>query len=222
MTRIGILLILASCVISAGQVTRADLIYDFTSGDSNGFMSSGTGTTNWTYTGTRWETSEEHMTDAFLTSELLRATSGTVNLTLTHAYNFEDPYDFFDGGVLELSTNGGAFNVVTPTGGYPMAVGVMDGVDALGFIPGWGGNSGGSVVDTFALAGNSGDELRFRFHSAWDGSILTTSPNWSLSSFSVENVVAVPEPSLAILIFCCCGAGIVIVPRIWQDIVSVR
>lgn len=206
------------CIVAATTVgclslpAEASLVYDFAAGDG-GFTSSGSGSTNWSWSSSGWQTADEPGTEAWLTSSLLEATGSSLAIDLDHAYQFQSTEDFQDGGVLEYSLNGGSFNVLTPTGGYPNDP-AADGIAALGGVDGWSGDSGGTVQDTWSLMVNPGDELQFRFRAAWIETGTQSSPNWQLSSFSLDNaqLAAVPEPATAIMLFCC-GGGIVALVR---------
>jgi len=186
------------------------VLIDFSSNDG-GFISSGS--PSWVYTGSTWQTpGSTSINDNFLTSSAFTVdTNGDVSISLNHAYDFESPTDFFDGGVFEASINGGAFSIITPVGGYPTAASTTDGCDGLGFIPCWSGDSGGFTIDTLALTGlNSGDIFNVRFHGNWDASQSEPSPNWQLASIQLSNVVVgtVPEPtSLALLSLGLAGFG---------------
>jgi hypothetical protein len=191
------------CMLACIFANSADaVIIDFSNTDG-GFTSSGT--PSWNYTGTNWETAGSTSTNEnFLTSSSFTVdVDGDININLNHAYDFERPSDFFDGGLFEASINGAAYSIITPSGGYPTAASTTDGCDEFGFSPCWSGDSGGFTTDTLALIGlNSGDTFNVRFHSAWDNSIAEPSPNWQLASVQLSNVVvnSVPEPtSLALL-----------------------
>ena len=145
---------------------------------------------SWSYSGTRWETTDIDSTSAYLVSPEFTATGTSPEITLEHAYNFEEVGDFIDGGRLEVSVNNGSYQIVTPNGGYPVD---DDGVDIFAGIgdKGWGGFSNGEVTDTATLSVGVGDMFRFRFHAAWDVVIHPETPNWFINSIAVTQV---PEP----------------------------
>lgn len=187
----------------AYPATAAMVTFDFTSGNDGGFITSGSSV--WDYTGTQWQTTEANNAISFLDSpEFTVDTDGTVNISVSHVYDFEEQSDFFDGGLLQASVNGGFFTNITPDGGYPTASGFVDGCDALNFLPCWSGDSGGLVTDTAQLTGlSAGDTFRIGFAAAWDTIILFPNPNWAITRISIDNVavpqeideVTVPEPS---------------------------
>lgn len=117
-----------------------------------------------------------------------------------HRFSFEfNSNDAFDGGLLEVRINGGAFTYVpnsslTGTGYTPD----FDGVDGLGQKTGFSSTSagygGGSFVNTTAALGTfaPGDTVVVRFVGGWDESSAFASPNWVIDNVSVTG--AVPEP----------------------------
>ncbi len=153
--------------VMASSASAATINFDFTSGDDGGFTTSGSPL--WTYSGTQWQTNDQNDGNSFLSSpEFTVEADGDVNISLDHFYNFEDPSDFFDGGQLQASINGGAFATITPNGGYPPSP--SDGCDLFGFVSDvcWSGDSDGFVTDTATLAGlSAGDTFQIRFQAAW-------------------------------------------------------
>ena len=93
-----------------------------------------------------------------------------VRLTFRNNYNTEGG---FDGGRLEISVNGGAFqDIITAggsfvEGGYNGTIGVTDSI--FTGLPAWTGNSGGFITTTVVLPPSSyGQNARLRWHTAYD------------------------------------------------------
>jgi hypothetical protein len=137
-----------------------------------------------------------------LASPLLTVTAdGDVQIDLTHAYDTERPGDFFDGDIFEARFKGNAFVQLPPVGGYPRATSTDDGCDGLSFLPCWGGDNGGQVVDTLFVTGlMTGDMLQLRLLFGSDGDVQTAGDDWTVSALSLSNVAAVPLPASAALL----------------------
>ncbi len=97
-------------------------------------------------------------------------TNPGVRLTFKNNYNTEPG---FDGGVLEISVNGGPFQDILTAGGsfveggYNAAIGVTD--SALTGRQAWTGNSGGFITTTVVLPPASyGQNAQLRWRTAYD------------------------------------------------------
>lgn len=182
------------------------IIFDF-SADDGGFTSSGSPT--WAYTGSQWQTDGENNGENFLTSPTLTSTAnGAISVSLTHALSFEEPDDYLDGGIVEYSINGSSFTYFDSSALYPSTP--LDGVDALGFVEGFGGLSNFRTNSGQDGTLSIGDTFQVRLHTAWDGSVLEPDPAWQVSSIEIENAeaTAVPfkfSPTLGLLLV---GMGI--------------
>jgi hypothetical protein len=119
------------------------------------------------------------VSDMTLDSPVFTPTAGQV-LSFRHQYNLEST---FDGAVLEISVNGGAFQDIIAAGGH-FETGGYDGPISTSFqspIAGrnaWNGSSGGfktTVVDLPASAIGQATVLRFR--TADDSSVNADPPN---------------------------------------------
>jgi hypothetical protein len=129
--------------------------------------------------------------DETLTSPTFTAVAGQT-LTFRHSYNLEvsaTPPTTYDGAVLEISINGGAFQDILAAGGSFESGGYDKTVSASFSNPlagrqAWGGNSGGfitTVVDLPAAAAGQPAQLRFR--TGDDSSAVATAPNgWSIDT----------------------------------------
>jgi hypothetical protein len=103
--------------------------------------------------------------------------TGKTNVVLTfkHFYNIEPQND---GGNVSISVDSGAFQVVSPEGGYPWAF-----VAALGG-PGFSGNSFVWKDARFEISGMRNHAIRVRMRFASD--LLTTQRGWYVDDFSMD------------------------------------
>ena len=119
---------------------------------------------------------------------------GNSNLLFWHWIDAEvqDSQQAWDGGIVEISMDGGAFTQITPTGGYPYTI--LDNPDSpfAGGTPCFSGSYGWQQEE-FDLSGYSGSaKIRFRFGS--DG--LVTAEGWY-----IDDVVLAPDtPTQAVSI----------------------
>lgn len=126
------------------------------------------------------------------------ATGG--QLTFRHSYNSEFAWD---GGVLEISINGGAFVDIVDAGGtfetgsYNWAFNrTADGnTSVLQARAGWTGTSGGYITSTVDLpASANGQSVRFKFRAASDSSTTVGNSHWRIDSIVLNGFIC---PSLA-------------------------
>ena len=133
-------------------------------------------------------------------------TSATAQLRFRNNFNTEyspPPNQiFYDGGVLEISINGGAFKDVTDpaiggsfvTGGY---TGIIDefGGNPLAARPAWSGNSGGYINTVVNLgAAVNGQTIRIRFRMGTDN--MVGAPGWRVDTLSIaDGSCATPTPT---------------------------
>ncbi|MFN8459816.1 MAG: matrixin family metalloprotease [Anaerolineae bacterium] len=110
------------------------------------------------------------VSDSYLTSQSIAVTQAKPTLNFFHSYSLEDGYD---GGIVEIKINGGAFSEVSSAkfikNGYDQVISV-DFSSPIGGHPAFTGESGGyleSVVDLSDLV-SQGDTLQVRFHQAND------------------------------------------------------
>ncbi len=117
------------------------------------------------------------VSDSYLRSSTLNATADGLLLQFFHAYDLESATNNtgFDGGVVEISVNGGAFNDIGPANfiknGYTKTIAGGSG-NPLAGRQAFSGDSGGyiqSVVDLTPLVGQ-GDAFEIRFREANDSS----------------------------------------------------
>lgn len=173
------------------RIVLAATVYDF-SVDDGGFTSSGRfGAPPWAYTGTQWESRQGPFGESnfsYLFSPVVQAEATTVEFTMDHSYQwFVDvgpPTNFIDGGILQLSVNGGDFEVIDIERGYDED-NIGDHVNTVGAIPGFGGDSGGLITDRSVVETAVGDELQFRLWAGWAG-VVTRDPNWTVTQVTID------------------------------------
>jgi hypothetical protein len=127
------------------------------------------------------------VSDNRLISPVISINSTNTQLTFRHYYNSEQGYD---GGVLEISINGGAFTDILSAGGAFVTNGYNATISSYYQNPlagqhAWSGNSGGFVTTTVNLppqAAGQTVQLRWRFGS--DNSFGVT--GWYLDTISVS------------------------------------
>jgi hypothetical protein len=125
------------------------------------------------------------ISDERLDSPAFPITSASATLTFRQNRNLENG---FDGGVLEVSINGGAFQDILAAGGS-FAVGGYNGTISVNFgspIAGrmaWTGNSAGFVTTTVNLpASANGQSWVFRFRRGTDSSV--SGQGWRIDTIS--------------------------------------
>ena len=113
------------------------------------------------------------ISDEYLDSKSYTITSPTAQLTFQNNYNLEST---FDGMVLEISINAGAFtDILTAggsfvTGGYNATISSAFG-SPIGGRQAWSGNSSGFITTTVNLpAAANGQSVKFRWRRATDNS----------------------------------------------------
>ncbi len=87
----------------------------------------------------------------------------------------------WDGGYLEMSVNGGPFNIIEPEGGYPYYIRTNEACPIAGSTPVFSGNIPWSEV-SFNLGSNSG-QVQFRFVFGSDGA--TVAEGWYVDDIHV-------------------------------------
>ncbi len=139
------------------------------------------------------------VSDNRLESPNFPVSSASAQITFKHRWSTESG---FDGGVLEIAINGGAFNDIVTAGGS-FAAGGYNGTISAGSssspIPGraaWTGSANTSYTTTTANlpASAAGQNVRLRFRLACDGSVNATGPVWRIDSISLTDTA-----------YACCG-----------------
>lgn len=98
-----------------------------------------------------------------------------IKLSLEHFYQIE-PIN--DGGNVKISVDGGLFEVIEPSGGYPVPV-----LWLLG-QPGYSGNSYFWLEDEFDLSAYAGHQVQFRFDFRSD--MFTNLLGWYIDEFRID------------------------------------
>ena len=119
------------------------------------------------------------------------AAGGSATITLKHRYNFEG--DLWDGGVIQMSVNGGDFTTVEAgsftANGY--ADGTLIGNHVLNgqqaFNAASPGFSSGTYIDSVATVTGipAGATVRFRFLGAWDEAVTPDGIDWQIVGVKV-------------------------------------
>ena len=117
-------------------------------------------------------------------------------LSFRHAWNFEaNTSNLFDGGILELSTDGGTTynNVTSPAVGGTFTAGGYNGTIAPDYsnpIAGqsaWGGAQGTFVTSTLVLPiALNGQIILLRWRAGWDSDTAYANPNWRIDTISLQ------------------------------------
>jgi len=104
-------------------------------------------------------------------------------LNFQHYYDTESATYAYDGGNVQISTDGGEnWEVIHPNGGYP-----AESVTGLDYEPGYYGNSDGWVQATFDLSNFSGEDVRFKFRFGAD-SVTDTYEGWYFDDVEISDV----------------------------------
>jgi hypothetical protein len=131
-----------------------------------------------------------HVTDNLLVSPPITITSASSQHTFRHSYNTEDRYD---GGVLEISSNGGTFKDILSAGGSFLANGYNQSIPTtfsspIGGRAAWSGNSGGFVTTTVSLpASAAGKSIRLRWRLGSDASVAGS--GWHVDTVSIAQTI---------------------------------
>ena len=119
-------------------------------------------------------------------------------LSFRHAWAFESGGTYqFDGGILELSTDGGTTynNVTSPSvggsftaGGYTgIILNITNGKNPIAGQAAWGGAQATFVTSTLVLpTALNGQTIRLRWRAGWDEGIAAPGPNWRIDTLSLQ------------------------------------
>ncbi len=128
------------------------------------------------------------VSDNSLTSPAFTINTTSAQLIFRHYYNSENTYD---GGVLEISINGGAFTDILTAGGAIIANGYTQTISTFYSNPlagrqAWSGNSGGFVTTTVNLpAAAAGQTVQLRWRFGSDSSVGY--PGWYVDTISIND-----------------------------------
>ena len=142
------------------------------------------------------------VTDYQLISPVISIHSANAELDFRHYYNTEPGYD---GGVLEISIQGGAFVDIAAAGGSFLSGGYNGTISSSYSNPlagrsAWTGSSGGFVTTKVALpAAANGGDIQLRWRLGNDSSVSAT--GWYVDTLTVNEGYAcctgAPQPSLS-------------------------
>jgi uncharacterized repeat protein (TIGR01451 family) len=128
------------------------------------------------------------VSDKHLDSPTIAVPAAGAQLTFRSSYNLESGYD---GGVLEISIAGGAFQDIVAaggsfdTGGYNTTISTLFGSPIAG-RQAWSGSSGGYVTTTVDLpAAAAGKNVVLRWRMGSDSSVSST--GWRVDSISITS-----------------------------------
>jgi bacillolysin len=116
-------------------------------------------------------------------------------LYFDHAFEFENLFDsnFFDGGVLEYSTNGGSSWLDAGgliNAGHTYSGGIAPGSNPLAGRSGFVASSHGYTGTRLNLASLAGQNVKFRFRIGTDH--VVGSLGWTIDNFAIYSCTAVP------------------------------
>ena len=137
------------------------------------------------------------VSDTSLTSPSIPIASTSAQLTFQHRYSLEAG---FDGGVLEISINGGAFADILAAGGtfasngYNGPLSKVDGSPIAGRAA-WTGVSAGNLFTRVRLpAGAAGKSIRLRWRCASDSG--TSDSGWTVDTITVVQPIPTTPTSI--------------------------
>ncbi len=130
--------------------------------------------------------------DALMTPPIDLAGFFQAALTFDHYYDFDDcgtPTFDPDGGIVEVSTDGGAnWQQIFPVGGYPYILDDICG-NPLAFYQAYSHSSSGAFVQAlFDLSPFAGKTLHIRFHAGWDCGNCGFNEGWYIDDVSVTSL----------------------------------
>ena len=154
-----------------------------------------------------WGDDPDVLTDSVMemTRDVRLPTGEAVYLHFRHAYDFEMgwlPRQYYDGGVIEFSTNGGiTWEDVSALPGFSDYTGIIDAGgnsdNPLGGREAYVGRSYGYTASRLDLGSLGGQEVRFRFRLAADSSV--GSYGWFIDDFRIytcDAATVAPTPTV--------------------------
>jgi hypothetical protein len=136
------------------------------------------------------------VSDKLLDTLSIAVPPGPSELTFRNNYNLEST---FDGGVLEISINGGAFADIITAGGSFETGGYNDTISTAFQSPiagrqAWSGNSGGYITTRVLLPpAGVGTNIKLRFRMASDNSVSAT--GWRVDTIVITVAAPCPSPT---------------------------
>ena len=175
----------------------------------SGWTTSGSGATPWAGTTALRDTLPNSVfasdtttiSDNSLVSPVFAIATPAAQLTFRHNYTFENT---FDGGVLEISVNGGVFTDILAAGGSFIAQGYNQTIDTRYSNPlagrqAWSGTSSAFVTSIVNLPPSvAGQNVQLRWRLGCDSSVGST--GWYVDTISLTDgyacCVSAPRPSI--------------------------
>ncbi|QUV84412.1 S8 family serine peptidase [Chloracidobacterium aggregatum] len=125
------------------------------------------------------------VSDKRLDTPPINLTTNQARLTFRNFYNTEN---LWDGGVLEISINGGPFQDILAAGGSFVTGGynaTLNGGSPIGGRQAWTGNSGGYITTTVNLPGSGSRTVILRFRMGSDS--IIGAPGWRIDTLTVQD-----------------------------------
>jgi hypothetical protein len=139
---------------------------------------------------------QDGISDKVLDTPPLVINSASAQVTFRHNYDMELSDAAYDGCVLEVSINGGAYVDITAaggsfvTGGYTQSI-FIGAQNPLSGRMAWGGSSGGYITTTANLGPNvNGQTIKLRFRMGTDEA--EAADGWRIDNFNVTNATCAP------------------------------
>ena len=141
---------------------------------------------------------QDGISDKVLDTPNFMVNSASAQVTFRHAYNMEaDATTDWDGCVLEVSINGGAFvDILDPTAGGTFVSGDYNAVitdkasNPLANRRAWSRDSGGYVTTTANLGALNGQTIKLRFRMGTDEA--AAAPGWRIDNFALTGASCGP------------------------------
>ncbi|MEY2505669.1 MAG: trimeric autotransporter adhesin, partial [Verrucomicrobiota bacterium] len=141
------------------------------------------------------------ISDKRLDSPSIAITSPSARLSFRNNYDTQaDAGGFWDGGVLEVSINGGAFNDILAVGGSFVSGGYNATINTTASNPlsgrqAWSGSSGGYINTVVNLGPNvNGQNVVLRFRMGTDTNNVFAQ-GWRIDTLSIVNACPTPTPT---------------------------
>ncbi|WP_058867235.1 S8 family serine peptidase [Chloracidobacterium thermophilum] len=125
------------------------------------------------------------VSDKRLDTPPINLTTNQARLTFRNFYNLEN---LWDGGVLEISINGGPFQDILTAGGSFVTGGynaTLNSGSPIGGRQAWTGNSGGYITTTVNLPGSGPRTVVLRFRMGSDS--IIGAPGWRIDTLTVQD-----------------------------------
>jgi len=194
---LGLLLTTLHCFVAQAQTVVLAQQFDGVTAPNlpAGWSNAASGSPGWSTTGSSSDSPPNSAfasdpagsSDSTLTSPSIAIGTTNAQLTFRHQYNLETGWD---GGVLEISINGGAFNDVPGAGGSFLSGGYNGSLNPsenpIAGRNAWTGNSGAFITTVVKLPSSvAGQNVKLRWRLGSDGSFGLT--GWHVDTISVTD-----------------------------------